>query len=68
MTGDKKVSTMMGSGLVLPIVTVAVIAYPLGWRPQFNQPGPAQPKESPLELLKAPYARRDRSGRVRAAR
>ncbi len=45
---------MMGFDLLL---IVGVIAYALGWRPQFNQPGPAQTKETPLEILKARYVR-----------
>lgn len=48
---------MMGSGLVLLLVIVGAIAYALGWRPQFNQTGPTQTRETPLELLKARYAR-----------
>jgi len=48
---------MMGSGLVLLLVVVGAIAYALGWRPQFNQMGPTQNRETPLELLKARYAR-----------
>ena len=45
---------MMGFDLLL---IAGVIAYILGWRPQFNQTGPAQTKQAPLELLKARYAR-----------
>ena len=45
---------MMGFDLLL---IVGVIAYALGWRPQFNQIGPAQTKQTPVELLKARYAR-----------
>jgi putative membrane protein len=48
---------MMGSGLVLLLVIVGAIAYALGWRPQFNQTGRAQNSETPLETLKARYAR-----------
>ena len=44
----------MGFDLLL---IVGVIAYALGWRPQFNQSGPAQTKQTPLELLKERYAR-----------
>ena len=45
---------MMGFDLLL---IVGVIAYALGWRPQFNQTGPAQTKQTPLEILKARYVR-----------
>ena len=48
---------MMGFDLILVLVIVGGIAYALGWRPQFNQTGPAQTKQTPLELLKARYAR-----------
>ena len=45
---------MMGFDLIL---IVAAIAYALGWRPKFNQTGPAQTSQTPLELLKERYAR-----------
>ena len=48
---------MMGLELILLLVIVGGIAYALGWRPQFNQSGPAQTKQTPLELLKERYAR-----------
>ena len=48
---------MMGFELILVLVIVGGIAYALGWRPQFNQSGPAQTKQTPLELLKERYAR-----------
>ena len=44
---------MMGFELIL---IVGVIAYALGWRPQFNRTGPAQTSQTPLEILKARYA------------
>ena len=48
---------MMGFGLVIPLLLIGGIAYALGWRPQFNQSRPAQTEQTPLELLKARYAR-----------
>ena len=48
---------MMGFDLILVLVIVGGIAYALGWRPQFNQSGPAETKQTPLELLKERYAR-----------
>ena len=48
---------MMGFDLILVLVIVGGIAYALGWRPQFNQMGPAQSKQTPLDLLKERYAR-----------
>lgn len=48
---------MMGFGLVVPLLLIGAIAYALGWRPQSNQTGPAQTGQTPLELLKARYAR-----------
>lgn len=44
---------MMGFELIL---IVGVLAYALGWRPQFNQSGPAQTSQTPAEILKARYA------------
>ena len=49
--------TMMGFGLILPLLVIGGIAYALGWRPQSNQTGPAQTGQTPLELLKERYAR-----------
>ena len=48
---------MMGFGLILTLGIVGAIAYVLGWRPQLNQTGRAQNSETPLEILKARYAR-----------
>jgi putative membrane protein len=48
---------MMGFELILVLLIVGGIAYALGWRPQLNQTGPAQTKQTPLELLKERYAR-----------
>jgi putative membrane protein len=48
---------MMGFGLIIPLALIGVVAYALGWRPQFNQMGPAQNKQTPVELLKERYAR-----------
>lgn len=52
---------MMGFDLLL-VVLVGAIAYALGWRPQFNQAGPAQTRQTPLEILKARYARGEITG------
>jgi putative membrane protein len=49
--------TMMGFGLIIPLLVIGGIAYALGWRPQVNQTGPAQTTQTPIELLKARYAR-----------
>ena len=48
---------MMGFGLIVPLVLIGVVAYALGWRPQLNQMGPTQTIQTPVELLKARYAR-----------
>jgi putative membrane protein len=48
---------MMGFGLILTLGIVGAIAYALGWRPQINRTGPAQTSQTPLEILKARYAR-----------
>jgi putative membrane protein len=49
--------TMMGFGLIIPLLVIGGIAYALGWRPQVNQTGPAQTSQTALELLKERYAR-----------
>jgi putative membrane protein len=48
---------MMGFGLIVPLLLIGLVAYALGWRPQFNQTWPAQTSQTPLEILKARYAR-----------
>jgi uncharacterized membrane protein len=44
---------MMGFDLIL---IVGVIAYALGWRPQFGQTGSAQTGQTALDILKTRYA------------
>jgi len=50
----------MGFGLLGTILVIGLVAYLLGWRPQGNQNifgiGDNQ-QQSPLEILKARYAR-----------
>ena len=48
---------MMGFGLIIPLLLIGAVAYALGWRPQFNQTKPTQADQTPLEMLKARYAR-----------
>ena len=48
---------MMGFGLIIPLLLIGGIAYALGWRPQLDQTGPAQTKQTPLGLLKERHAR-----------
>ncbi len=48
---------MMGFGLILTVAVIVAIAYGLGWRPQFNATKPDQNGQTPLEQLKARYAR-----------
>jgi putative membrane protein len=48
---------MMGLGLIVPMLLIGLVAYALGWRPQFNQIGPAPTSETPVDILKARYAR-----------
>jgi uncharacterized membrane protein len=57
---------MMGLDLIL-LVVVGAIVYALGWRPQFNQTGPVESRpvetsQTPLEILKARYARGEITG------
>lgn len=57
--------TMMGLGLIAPLLLfgglVFAVAYALGWRPQVTQqpkqPGSGQSSQTPVEILKARYAR-----------
>ena len=51
---------MMGFGLLVPILLIAILAYALGWRPQFSpQIGDSTGgnREEPLEILGRRYAR-----------
>ena len=48
---------MMGLGLIVPLLLIGMVAYALGWRPQLNQNGSARIGQTPLEILKARYAR-----------
>jgi putative membrane protein len=48
---------MMGFGLIFILVLIGIVAYASGWRPQLNQAGPAPSRQTPLEILKARYAR-----------
>ena len=48
---------MMIFGLIVPLLLIGLLAYALGWRPQSNQSGPAQSSQTPLEILRARYAR-----------
>ena len=48
---------MMGFGLIVPLLLIGVVAYALGWRPQFSQAQPPPADQTPLEILKARYAR-----------
>ena len=45
--------------MILPLVLIiGIVAYALGWRPQFLQTGSAPSRgETPLDILKARYAR-----------
>ncbi len=44
--------------MVLPLIlTIGAVAYALGWRPQFLQTGSDPTDQTPLEILKARYAR-----------
>lgn len=49
---------MMGFGILIPILLVLAIVYALGWRPGSTSPfSPPADRQTPLEVLKARYAR-----------
>jgi putative membrane protein len=48
---------MMGLGLIILLLLIGAVSYAIGWRPQFNQTGPAQTSMTPVEILKSRYAR-----------
>jgi uncharacterized membrane protein len=50
---------MMGGMLLFPLLIIAIIAYLIGWRPDFGQrPSERAPGgERPVEILKRRYAR-----------
>ena len=52
---------MMGLGLLVPLVLIGIVVYALGWRPQFNQSLPVPASETPVDILKARYARGEMS-------
>ena len=48
---------MMGFWLIGPLLLIGAVAFALGWRPQFNPTGSTPTSQTPLEILKARYAR-----------
>jgi uncharacterized membrane protein len=48
---------MMGIWLLVPLLLIGDVVYALGWRPQLSQRDLAQTRQTPLEILKARYAR-----------
>lgn len=48
---------MMGFGLIVLLLLAGAIASAAGWRPQLDQMAPAQTNRTPLEIVKARYAR-----------
>lgn len=49
---------MMGFGLIFILLIAGLIAYALGWRPQFtNREAYGESQQTPLEILKVRYAR-----------
>jgi uncharacterized membrane protein len=49
---------MMGFGLIFVLLIVGLVAYAMGWRPNFVNQGPDREyQEAPFEILKAHYAR-----------
>lgn len=50
---------MMGFGLLFILLIIGIVAYAMGWRPQqfINQDTPQYNRQTPVEILKARYAR-----------
>ncbi len=48
---------MMGFVLIIPLLLIGIIIYALGWRPQSNQQQTREGQQSPLDVMKARYAR-----------
>lgn len=48
---------MMGFELIFIALLIGGLAYALGWRPPSNPMMSAPPKQTPLDVLKARYAR-----------
>jgi len=49
---------MMGFGLIFILLIVGLVAYALGWRPQFTNQEPLhESQQTALEILKTRYAR-----------
>jgi putative membrane protein len=49
---------MMGFGLIFVLLIAGLVAYALGWRPQFtHQEAYRESQQTPLEILKVRYAR-----------
>ncbi len=48
---------MMGFGVIVVLRLIGVFADAFGVRPQFNQTGPAQTGQTPVEILNARYVR-----------
>jgi putative membrane protein len=49
---------MMGWIFILPLLLIGIIALILGWRPdQQRSQYPQEPRQRPLDILKARYAR-----------
>jgi uncharacterized membrane protein len=55
MEKDRK--TMMGLGLIISLLLIGVIVYALGCQLQGNQPSSRPAEQTPLEILKARFAR-----------
>ena len=48
---------MVGGMFLLPLLLIGLIAFALGWQPQFNRQSSESSRETPLEILKKRYAR-----------
>ncbi len=48
---------MMGFWLIVMLFCMGAVPYALGWQPHLDQMGTAQISQTPVEILKARYAR-----------
>jgi uncharacterized membrane protein len=53
---------LMGLGLIVPLLLIGAVVFAIGFRPQFNQKNTTETSQTPVDILKARYARGDITG------